>query len=116
MAPLHLVLLGTFSATIGVRVVALPLKKAQALLAYLALAPGQRCPRERLAALLWGDATDEQARNSLRQTLFGIRAALGRAPAHYLGGDPAAVWLEPGAVDVDALSFERLAGEPSDAA
>src|SRR5262245_17786575 len=116
MAPLTLVLLGPFSATIGARVVALPLKKAQALLAYLALTPGQRHARERLAALLWGDVSDEQARNSLRQTLFAIRAALGRSASHYLGGDATKVWLEPGAVDADALAFERLAAQDSDTA
>lgn len=116
MGRLNLVLFGGFRATIGARIVALPLKKAQALLAFLALAPGQRQTRERLATLLWGDVGDEHARNSLRQTLFGIRSALGRASSHYLGGDHVAVWLEPGAVEVDVLVFERLAAQETDAA
>ena len=42
-----------------------PTKKAQALLAYLALRSGQAYPRGRLAALLWGDTADEQARKSV---------------------------------------------------
>lgn len=49
-------------------------RKARALLAYLALQPGKPVSRERLAALLWGDRADEQARSSLRQTLFELRA------------------------------------------
>src|SRR5262245_37890531 len=116
MERLNLVLFGSFHATLGARPVALPLKKAQALLAFLALAPGQRCPRERLAGLLWSDTPDEQARNSLRQTLFAIRSALGRTSSRYLAGDAASVWLEPRAVDVDVLAFERLVSEDSDRA
>src|SRR5262245_34474405 len=114
MARLDLVLFGQFRASIGTRRVVLPLRKAQALLAYLALSEGQRQPRERLATLLWGGALDEQARNSLRQTLFTIRTALGRSSAQYLGGDAATVWLEPSAVDADVLAFQRLAAEQTD--
>jgi len=114
MTRLSLVLFGSFHATIGARRITLSLKKAQALLAFLALSPAQRHTRERLAALLWGDTADEQARNSLRQTLFAIRAALGRSSSQYLAGDLTTVWLEPGAVDVDVLAFERLAAEETD--
>src|SRR5262245_54047734 len=114
MARLNLVLFGDFHATIGDRQIALPLKKAQALLALLALAPGQRHSRERLATLLWDDAGPAQARNSLRQTLFAIRAALGRSASRYVTSDPAAVWLEADGVDVDVLAFERLADRPRD--
>lgn len=116
MNRLNLVLFGGFGATIGARTVAVPLKKARALLALLALSPGQRLARERLSALLWGDAADEQARNSLRQALFAIRNALGQSSRRYLGGDPSTVWLEPGAVDVDVLAFERfIANDTNDA-
>ena len=116
MERLNLVLFGSFHATLGPRRLDLPLKKAQALLAYLALAPGQRNARERLAGLLWSDTSDEQARNSLRQTLFAIRSALGRTSSQYLSGDGTTVWLEPGAVDVDVLAFEQLSSEASDGA
>lgn len=70
--------------------------------------------RERLATLFWADAPADQARNSLRQTLFAIRGALGRAAPQFLGGDAGAVWLEAGAVDVDVLAFERLAAQATD--
>jgi DNA-binding SARP family transcriptional activator/tetratricopeptide (TPR) repeat protein len=116
MERLNLVLFGGFHATLGARPVALPLKKAQALLAFLALAPGHRCARERLAGILWSDTPDEQARNSLRQTLFAIRSALGRSSPRYLAGDGASIWLESSVVDVDVLAFERLASDGSDSA
>ena len=52
-------------------------RKAQALLAYLALAGPPTHPRSKLAALLWSDAEEEDARNNLRQVLFRTRRALG---------------------------------------
>ncbi len=50
--------------------------KAIALLAYLALEPGPHS-REELAALLWGESPEPEARASLRQTLHAIRGAFG---------------------------------------
>jgi len=50
-------------------------RKVESLLAYLVLFP-QEHAREKLAALLWGDSTDEQARHSLRMGLSSIRKHL----------------------------------------
>jgi hypothetical protein len=61
-------------------------KKARALLAYLALRPGQRHSRDHVAGLLWGDVDEAQARQSLRQTLLSLRRALPRSP--FQGSDP----------------------------
>ena len=52
--------------------VSLPTRRIESLLAYLALHPESHS-REKLAALVWGDSTDEQARNSLRNALSVIR-------------------------------------------
>jgi len=55
MARLSLTLLGGFQARLEPGgAVSLPTRKAQALLAYLALPLGQAHPRDKLAALLWG--------------------------------------------------------------
>ena len=51
-------------------------KRTRGLLAYLVLAPEQTATRERLCGLLWGDRGDAQARSSLRQCLFELKAAL----------------------------------------
>lgn len=56
-------------ATVGAR-------KSQALLAYLAMKPGQHVSREKLAGLLWSSTGPDQARQSLRQTLSTIRKEL----------------------------------------
>lgn len=48
-------------------------RKSRALLAYLTMHPDKPVGRERLMALLWSDRADEQARGSLRQTLFELK-------------------------------------------
>lgn len=108
MAPLALTLLGGFQARQGSGpALTLPTKKAQALLAYLALRPGQAHPRDKLAARLWGDASDAQARDSLRHTLAALRKAL---PATTLVTEGATVALNPAAVQVDVATFEQDVG------
>src|SRR5467141_788855 len=106
MARLSLTLLGGFQARLEPgSAIALPTRKSQALLAYLALPLGQAHPRDKLAALLWGGIREESARASLRQALFAIRKALGDTPALRQDGD--ALALAPAEVDVDTATFER---------
>src|SRR5882762_5422984 len=110
MARLSLTLLGGFQARLEPgSAVALPTRKSQALLAYLALPPGRAHPRDKLAALLWGGIREESARGSLRQALFALRKALSDTSVVQQDGD--ALALERGAVDVDAVTFERLVHE-----
>jgi DNA-binding SARP family transcriptional activator len=110
---LSLTLLGGFRAEVGRRPITLP-KKARALLAYLALSPPGPQSRVRLAGLFWGARGDEQARNSLRQALFIIRRALGEHGLDVLTHDADTVTLDPRALDVDVVTFCRLAGQGSD--
>ena len=110
MSKLQLILLGRFECLLssGTRI-SLPMRKAEVLLAYLALTPGLRHPRERLINLLWSDRGEEQARNSLRQCLSAIRKSLGDAAELALLVDRSTVSLQPGLIEVDVLEFERLA-------
>ena len=85
--------------------------KAQALLAYLAVRPGRRHSRDKLAALLWPNAGDEHARHSLRQTLVTLRRALGTRAI--LVADHRDVALDGSALDVDVVRFEALTAERS---
>ena len=68
--------------------ISLAMRKAEVLLAYLALAPGIRHPRERLTNLLWSNRSEEQARNSLRQALSAIKKSLASSPTGALAGRP----------------------------
>src|SRR5262245_10770004 len=108
MPRLGLTLLGGFEARSSAGPIAISLKKARALLAYLALSPGQPHQRGQLAALLWAAAGEEEARNSLRQTLFGLRRALAVVRAPVLLTDGESVALGASAVSVDVPAFERL--------
>src|SRR5207244_9347023 len=104
---LSITLLGGLQARLGDgRALALPTRKAQALLAYLTLPLGRAHPRDKLAALLWGGIREESARASLRQALFSIRKALGEAES-VLRQDGDSLALDAEAVEVDAALFER---------
>jgi DNA-binding SARP family transcriptional activator len=113
-AQLEVRLLGPFGARLNSgRAVALPTKKAQALLAYLALRPGRACARETLMALLWGEAGERQARQSFRQALSSLRRVVGKSG---LLVDGESVALRPSAISVDVRLFERLVAKAEPAA
>lgn len=110
MSKLGLRLLGDFVATdrLG-RPLTISAKKARALMAIVALAPGVSVPRERLASLLWSDRGEPQARSSLRQTLTVLRKEIGEDGEPLLGGSDERVEFAAGTVTSDAQSFCRLA-------
>ncbi len=70
-------LLGKFEVCMDGRPVEMPLRAAQALLAYLVLNAGREQRREQVAGLIWPDMTDAKAQDNLRHTLWVIRKALG---------------------------------------
>ncbi|MFA7432029.1 MAG: AAA family ATPase, partial [Rhodospirillaceae bacterium] len=111
MSHLNFQVLGPFNAQ-GIR---LPTRKAEALVAYLAMEAGRPHRRDTLMELLWGDRGDKQARHSLSQTLFSLRKAFGDA-ADCLVTDGDGIMLAPDLVTVDAREFQRLAanGNPED--
>lgn len=114
MARLHLELLGGFSARLeGGKACALPTRKAQALLAYLALPAGRFHSREKLTALLWGDSAEGQARHSFRQALASLRRALGQGEPAVLLTQEGTIALNPKAVAVDVADLEGALAEGS---
>jgi DNA-binding SARP family transcriptional activator len=109
MADLNLTLFGGFEARrASGAVVDLPGQKERALLAYLAVTPGDVHPRERLAGLLWSERGDRQARDSLKQALMRLRRCLEAGDGGALRADRQSVALERAAVSVDVLAFERF--------
>jgi hypothetical protein len=88
-------------------------RKAQALIAYLAMQPDRRVPREVVADLLWTRSGPEQVRHSLRQLLVVLR----RTPAGDLVRVSAdAIWIEAGTVVVDTLALESALSAGDDVA
>ncbi|MEV0230606.1 BTAD domain-containing putative transcriptional regulator [Nonomuraea sp. NPDC050786] len=73
---LTLLLLGPPDLAVGGAPVGIRSAKTRALLCYLAAAPGPR-PRAELAALLWGERPDANARGSLRLALSELRKEVG---------------------------------------
>jgi DNA-binding SARP family transcriptional activator len=115
MPVLHLRVLGSFRAELasGVPLV-IATRKAQALLAFLALGQGRPHTRQSLATLLWGETAEKQAQQSFRQALARLRRGIdaGAAAAFVVEGPTVA--LDPAAVEADAVTLERLvrAGTP----
>lgn len=110
--PLSLKLIDRFELRDGAAAIPLTSAPARQLLAYLALCPGGRESRARLAAMFWEDQTEGDGRRNLRQTLHVLKAALGDRDG-LLSTDKSEIALTPGAVETDcaALSAAVEAGE-----
>ena len=76
-----------------------------ALLAVLALARGRPVTRDKLAALLWPESSNDRARPQLSDALYIVRAALGADVIRSTGDE---LVLNPDAVASDVGAFERL--------
>jgi DNA-binding SARP family transcriptional activator len=107
-AQLSLRLLGGFLLRAETRPRPLPVRKAQAVLAYLAVRAGRAHPRDTLTELLWSDAASKQARQSLRQIMVRLRRTLAGAHRAALLAQGDTVTLNPAALDIDVLQFEKL--------
>ena len=116
MEPLSLSLFGDVKLVRGrSREIALP-RKTRLLLAYLALVGERHHPRDKLAALLWQDRPEEQARHSLRQCLFTLDKSLGNGETLLILADRNQLSLNRDLIEVDVWQFERhlAAGSPED--
>jgi TolB-like protein/DNA-binding SARP family transcriptional activator len=109
MTAFKLQLLGGFKVQneAGLEIV-IPARKGRALLAILAVAPTGTVSREKLAALLWSDRGEDQARSSLRQTLTVLRKELGVTGANLLVADDQRVELARDTMEIDAVSIVSL--------
>jgi DNA-binding SARP family transcriptional activator len=119
MSTLRLELLGDLQIRAGDGTLAtISAKKAQALIAYLAVKPAQRVSREKIAALLWSSTGPDQARQSLRQTLSMLRkeltTILGDASA--LVDENDLLGVDETLVACDVAEFESLAAIGSESA
>jgi DNA-binding SARP family transcriptional activator/Flp pilus assembly protein TadD len=93
------------------RALKFPTRKSRALLAVLSRHPGKRHGREALAALLWPESAEAQARANLRQALKQLRRALGDLRDAVIIADGDTLALQPGAVEVDVARFEARHAE-----
>ena len=100
--------------TSGAAAPGFPKRRAEAVLAVLAVCGDLGCTRERLLALLWPESEEASARHGLRDALHIIRRTLGAGAVPSAGRllrlDPAVV-----ASDVGQFSQALSAGRPADA-
>ncbi|MFO7306368.1 MAG: AAA family ATPase [Gammaproteobacteria bacterium] len=82
-------------------------RKSRALLAYMALRPGESQGRQKLAALLWEEADDELARTSLRQAVATLRKALPKSCQHALVTTSDSIALDPQLIESDLMRLRR---------
>ena len=112
MPSLYVKLLGGFEVRDGAGAPVGPLRRqAQAVLAVLALNPGVALPRYKLAALLWSERGESQARGGLRHVLSDLRKAFAAVDPPPLITDRETAQLNSDAVEVDALTFAHLIEE-----
>jgi WD40 repeat protein/DNA-binding SARP family transcriptional activator len=77
MKKLYLSFFGPFQARLdGEEISTFKSNKVRTLLAYLAVEAGRRHSRDALAALLWPDYPEREARNNLRYALYNLRQAI----------------------------------------
>lgn len=79
-------------------------RKAQAILAYLAMCDDAAVPRQRLVKLLWSSRWEEQARASLRQSLMELRRCIGHIDPGLLTIEKDRVSLQRAKVWIDGVS------------
>jgi DNA-binding SARP family transcriptional activator len=88
-----------------------PARKVRALFAYLAACGDRSHPRSKLAALLWSDRAEDEARANLRKALSRLRLTLPREARDCILSQGDRVALRRDGLAVDLLLFERLAAE-----
>ncbi len=107
-AQIYIYVSGRFRIEKQTQTLQLSTRKTESLLAYLVLHPGSH-GREKLAALFWGDSSDTEARNSLRNALSVLNKKIGR---DLLSVDRQSVSINPDyPLWVDVLEFESQAVE-----
>ncbi len=103
-----LYLFGNFQLVLRGQVIHLPTHKTELLLAYLVLNHKPQS-REKLAALFWGDSSQEQARGSLRKAINLVRKPLGK---DIMLADREFVQINPSySIWVDALYYQDQANQ-----
>ncbi len=108
----RLELFGGFRLLAGGGPVTVSSRRARALMGYLCLARDGAAPRERLAAMLWSDRGEDQARASLRQCLLEIKAALAPRGLDLIDASREMVRLRGGPPPSDIADLEQaMAGK-----
>jgi DNA-binding SARP family transcriptional activator/predicted ATPase len=110
---IRITLLGQFMVERDGKAVEVTSRPAQSLLSFLALSPGTRHLRAKLAGLFWPESTESNARSNLRQSLWRLRTAIG---SEYILVDSRSIAFNQNADHwIDATILDRqLPGDAAD--
>ncbi|MGH6947361.1 MAG: BTAD domain-containing putative transcriptional regulator [Kiloniellales bacterium] len=86
-------------------------RRGKALLAYLAIERSTHQTRDHFSALIWGESTQQRARQSLRQLLTTLRRDLPAELRGVLRVEGDTIELDRSLTSVDAIEMESLAAE-----
>jgi DNA-binding SARP family transcriptional activator len=111
VSPLAICLFGPFEVRRNGALLPRPrTRKAQWLLALLALRPGVEVERAWFAGMLWPDRLEAQAFTSLRNSLADLRQVLGPEAARLRSPSPRTLFLDLAGAQVDVLAFDAAIG------
>lgn len=99
--PVRVRLLGGLDVRTHEGPVTFPTRHAALLFAYLAMQPGVSQTRTHLAGLFWSERGEDQARGSLRQTIFRIRRVFAGIEPEVISADGQSVAVNPRAIRSD---------------
>lgn len=108
-AQLEISTTGGFSLALSGRPVDVVGHKAKAVLGYLAVSEQAAETRERLVGLFWSEASEANARASLRQVLHEIRSVFQAAGFDGLQADKRSIALERARIKVDLHEIAEMA-------
>ena len=83
-------------------------KNSQIILAMLAVSKDMCLPRDKFLGMIWGSRSEQQARNSLRQTLSSLRKIFSSHELDFFHVDYTRVCLYKQNIDVDVLKIPDL--------
>jgi len=107
MARLEIRLLGGLEVRFDGNALTFPTRHSALLLACLAMAPDMRLTRGRICELLWVDRAEDQARASLRQTLYRLKSVFGDPEPALFYSNRSHVWLSEQTVWCDVAAFKQ---------
>jgi DNA-binding SARP family transcriptional activator/TolB-like protein len=102
---------GGLSISLAGRDIKIKSSKSRAVVAYLALTESLTETRERLAGLLWSEADENKARQSLRQTLRDLRLVFETAGYDGFETGKLSVGFNRHCIDIDLWAVIREAGD-----
>ena len=111
---LRISLLGPVTVEINGSPVAIPSKKARALLGYLVQRRGTDIARSTITGLLWSERGEEQARASLRQTLSELRTALSTVEKPPINANNDTIAWVSGSAWIDSQALAKAAQSDDD--